>query len=429
MLSLRQSHALRALHHRNYRLYFTGQIFAQVGSWMQMIAQQWLVYRLTGSIAMLGLINALGLLPLIPLMFWGGSLADRLPRRRILIFTQVAMSLQSLLLAVLTWTGAVQVWHVLALSVLLAALMALNMPAQQAFVVEMVEGKEDLTSAIGLNSALLNGARALGPVLAGIGVATTGEAGAFLANGLSILAVVAALLAMRVDDRPPAQPRGSAAAHMLEGMRYLGRHQVLLVLTSMVGVSAFLSMPYSTLLPVFAKVVLADSARPLVNWICPPAAAAACQSPDAVTYGFLMAVVGVGALVGALTVAGLPHDAPRGRWLTAGNVGFPILLLGMAVSRSVWLTAALLAGVGFCFVAQNALVNTLLQFAAPDALRGRIMSFYVLTFSVTMRLGAMQGGLMGEAFGAPSAIGVGAFLSLIYGIFVAWRYPSVRELK
>jgi MFS family permease len=392
---------------------------------MQTIAQQWLVYRLTGSAMMLGLVNIMGLIPLLPLSLWGGSLADRFPKRSILVITQTAMMVQAFILAALAWTGAAEVWHVMVMAMALGAASAVDIPARQAFLVEMVEGREDLTNAIGLNSTIFNAARALGPAVAGMAVATTGEAGAFLVNGLSFIAVIVALLMMRLPARPPRGKVRSIGSHMVEGARYVWGQQVVLVLLSMVAVSAFLSMPYTTLLPVFAQDVLQESAQPLLSflgtWIT-------FQSPDALTYGLLMAATGLGAVVGALFVASLPDTARRGRWLTLGNLAFPALLVGMALSRSFPLTLVLLVGIGFNYVAQNALANTLIQIAVPDDLRGRVMSFYSLTFQGMMRLGGMQAGVMGDLVGTPLAVGLGAAVCLVYGVLVAWRYPKVRNM-
>lgn len=419
----------RALRHRNYRLFFFGQMISLVGTWMQTIAQQWLVYRLTGSEAMLGVISAIGLIPAVVLSPWAGSLADRFPKRSIVTIAQCAMMVQAFILAALTWTGLVQVWHVMVLAVMLGAANAIDIPARQAFVVEMVEGKQDLTNAIGLNSTIFNAGRALGPAVAGVAVATTGEAGAFFVNGLTFIAVIVGLLMMRLPPMPQPARRARLGAHMLEGVRYIIGHQTVMVLMSMVAVSAFLSMPYTTLLPVFAKKVLQQSAQPLLDVMCTGSRALLdCREPDALTYGLLMAATGVGAMLGALFVASLPASARRGRFLTMGNLLFPTLLIGLALSPSFVVSLLLLIGIGFNFVTQNALTNTLIQITVPDELRGRVMSFYSLTFQGMMRLGGMQAGLVGQLWGAPIAVGIGAVVSLAYGAIVAWRYPAVREM-
>ncbi len=424
------SNTFRSLRHRNYRLWFFGQGFSLIGTWMQTMAQQVLVYRLTGSAAALGTVSFIGLIPLLPLALWGGSIADRLPKQRVILITQIIMMIQAFLLAALTWTGVAQVWHVYVLALLLAAAQAVDMPVRQAFTVELVEGKEDLTNAIALNSSIFNGARALGPALAGLAVATTGEGMAFALNGLSFVAVIVSLLLMRNLPLPdPARRTISLARHVTEGARFVAKQQTLLVLMSLIAVSAFLSMPYSTLMPVFASRVLGESAQPVVTFLCGGAQPLMrCQSPQALPLGILLTLVGVGAVTGSLLVASLPEGARRGRMLTAGNLAFPFLLLVFATSRSFLLSSAVLVLVGMSFVWQNSLANTMLQLITPDAVRGRVMSLYTLTFQTTMRLGGLQAGLMADRFGAALAVGLGAALSLVYGLVIAVRFPKVREM-
>lgn len=420
----------RALRHRNYRLWFFGQGLSLIGSWMQMMAQQVLVYRLTGSAAALGVISAIGLIPLAPLSLWGGSIADRIPKRTVIFIAQVIMMAQAFLLAALAWTGAVRTWHVYALAVVLAAAQAVDLPARQAFTVELVEGRGDLANAIALNSAMLNGGRALGPALAGALVAALGEGPAFLLNGLSFAAVLISLAMMR--DLPPPHTSGqrtSLSSHMAEGLRHIMSQRMMVVLISLVAVSAFLSMPYNTLMPVFASKVLGNSAQPIVQFLCNgPQPLMRCRAPDALPLGMLLTTVGFGALAGALWVASLPDQARRGRWLTAGNLAFPLLLLGFAISRSFAFSLLLLFGVGFSFVTQNALANTLLQVITPDEMRGRVMSVYALSFQAFMRLGGLQAGLLADGIGAPLAVGIGAAVSLAYSVFVAVRFPRVRQM-
>jgi MFS family permease len=421
----------RALRHRNYRLWFFGQGLSLIGTWMQTMAQQVLVYRLTGSAAALGIVSFIGLIPLVPLVLWGGSVADRFPKRTVILITQVIMLVQALLLAALTWTGVVQIWHVYVLAFALGAVQAVDMPARQAFTVEMVEGKEDLTNAIALNSAIFNGARALGPALAGLMVAATGEGTAFLINALSFVAVIVGLLLMRDLPQPAAGARHdmSVARHMAEGARFVLRQQIILVLISLVGASAFLSMPYSTLMPVFANVLLRESAQPAVSFLCGGEhPLIRCQAPEALPLGMLLTAVGIGALTGALLVASLSEGARRGRLLTAGNLSFPLFLLILSASRSFLLSLGLLVLVGISFVWQNSLANTLLQVSTPDAMRGRVMSLYTLTFQGMMRLGGLQAGFLADQIGVARCLGLGAVLSLAYGLFVAARFPKVRRM-
>lgn len=421
----------RSMRHYNFRLWFIGQGISLVGTWMQTMAQQVLVYRLTGSAASLGIINFIGFIPLIPLSLWSGSISDRFPRRKIILFTQTSMLIQALILGVLAWTGTVQVWHVYLLSFFLGISNAIDLPARQAFTADLVEGGQDLTNAIGLNSAMFNGARALGPALAGLVVAAVGEGPAFIINGLSFVAVIISLMMMH--DLPIlAKPEGKSSgtvAHMAEGLKYARSQTSLLVLMSLVAISAFLSMPYSTLAPVFANQVLGQSAQPVVRFICEgPHRLFTCQSPQALPLGIMLTVVGIGAVIGALMVASLPPDTSRGRMLTIGNLGFPLLLIGFSVSRSFLLSLLLLTGVGVMFVWQNALANTLVQLTSPDFIRGRVMALYTMTFQSFMRLGALQAGFMSDWIGPQLSVGLGAAISLIYGVWVAVRHPAVRKL-
>jgi len=420
---------LRALSHRNFRLWFFGQGLSLVGTWMQTMAQQVLVYRLTGSAAALGVITAIGLIPVLPLSLWGGSIADRAPRRTVILLAQTAMMLQAFILAWLSWTGAVQIWHVYLMALLLAAAQAIDLPARQAFIVDMVDGKDDLTNAIALNSAIFNGARALGPAMAGALVAAVGEAPAFFANGLSFVAVIISLVMMRNLPAAPTTKAAPLTRHLAEGVQYVTATRSILVLTSLVAVSAFLSMPYSTLMPVMADRVLKDSAAPVVAALCTnPGAPFQCRAPEALPLGMLLTAVGIGAVTGALVVASLPDHARRGRLLTMGNLLFPALLLAFSVSRSFLLSILLLAGIGTSFVMQNSLANTLIQLIVPNELRGRVMSLYTLTFQTSMRAGGLQAGLVADAVGPALSIAIGAFASLAYGVFVAIRYPKLRNM-
>jgi len=395
------------------------------------MAQQVLVYRLTGSASALGIVSFCQVIPLVPFALWGGTLADRVPKRTLILITQTMMMVQAFLLSFLTWSGIIQIWHIYLMAVLLGIAKAVDMPARQSFVVEMVEGKEDLTSAIGLNSAIHNGARALGPALAGVAVAALGETVAFLLNGLSFLAVIAGLLMMRglVAPRRKQEDQVSVLKEVKEGARFVMGHQTILVLMSLVAVSSFLARPYSILMPVLADVLLKDSSRAAVSFLCMgDRAFFRCQTPEAIPLGLLLSAAGVGAVIGAFLVASLPADSRRGRWLTLGNLTLPALLLVFVLSRSFLLSLLLLVFIGLGQVFQNSLANTLLQITTPDHLRGRVMSQYSLISGGMHHLGGLQAGFMADWLGAPFSVGLGAAISLAYGLFVAVRYPRVRNL-
>jgi len=398
---------------------------------MQSMAQQVLVYRLTGSAISLGIVNFMTVIPLLPFSFWGGSLADRVSKRKIILITQTLMLIQSVVLAILTLTGFVRVWHVYIMAFLLGMIKAVDMPPRQSFVVEMVEGKEDLTSAIGLNSAIHNTARTLGPVIAGVVIATMGEAIAFFLNALSFLAVISSLLFMRnlPQTNQPKQQLPQVISHTIEGIRFVMGQQMLLILMSLVAVTSFLSRPYQTLLPVFADRMLKGSAQPVISFLCNGEQhIMKCLEPEALPLGLLLSAVGIGAVTGAFLVASLPERARRGRWLTLGNLGLPILLLAFVKSQFFTLSLFLMVLVGLGQVFQNTLANTLLQITAPDNLRGRVMSQYSLVTQGMHQLGGLQAGFVADWIGAPLSVGIGAGISLAYGIFVFFRYPRVREM-
>jgi MFS family permease len=396
----------RALRHRDFRLWWFGQMISLVGTWIQFVAQNWLVYRLTGSPAMLGLVNFVGLVPTLPLSLWAGSLADRFDKRRIVVVAQAMLFVQAAILAALTLSGAVRVWHVMALAFVFGVARALDVPARQSFVIEMV-GKEDLTNAIALNSTIFNIARSAGPAVAGLLVVAVGEGLAFSINAISFLPVIGALLMMRTSS-VQRKSRSTAGRRILAGLRYVGRNKLIWILMSLVGVSAFFVMPYSVLMPVFAKEVFGG---------------------DAAIYGYLLTFAGIGALAGALTVASLGPKSPRGLLLSAANGAFAALVLSFAFVRTFWLGAAILLGVGFCFVVQNSLANTLIQLNVPDRLRGRIMSIYFLVFMGAMRLGSLQAGYVAGYIHVKAALIIGGTLSLLYSLGVAWRFPRLRGVK
>jgi len=278
---------------------------------------------------------------------------------------------------------------------------------------------------------MFNGARAIDPALARIIVATTGEGNAFFFNGLTFIAVIISLLMMRGLPKPKSllDSETNPFKHMVGGLHFIVQRQEILVLVSLIAISAFLSMPYNTLLPVFASVVLKQCAQPLVAALCNSNSLfMGCQAPEALPLGLLYSMIGVGAVIGALVVASLPANARRGRLLTIGNLAFPLFLVLFAFSSHFSLSLISTLFIGFSFVWQNALANTLLQFVTPDGLRGRVMGVYTMTFQSMFRLGGLQAGFVTDWLGAPITVGIGAAVSLLYGLFVALRYPKVRQL-
>jgi MFS family permease len=395
----------RALRHRDFRLFWAGQTVSLIGTWMQVVAQGWLVYRLTDSPLMLGLVNVVPLLPVVPLSLLGGVISDRLPRRNLIITTEIVLMLQAFVLAILIWLDVVQVWHILFLSFILGAASAVEQPARLAFVVDTVD-KEDLTNAVALNSSMYNSARIIGPTIAGVLLAWIGEAGCFLANGLTYSAVILALLAVRLPPHTvPTQPIGVADS-LSAGLRYVWGTTAIRALMAIVAVSSFLTLPYIALMPVFARDVLGAGPEGL---------------------GFLMTGVGVGALAGALAVATI-EEGRRGKWLSWGNIMGPIFVFLFCLSRSFPLSLALVLVVGASNAVRQTLANSLIQIISPTEYHGRVMSVFNLLFNGMSRMGALGVGAVAEFAGAPGALGLGAIVSLIFGSIVIWRMPYVYRL-
>ena len=397
---------------------------------MQDTALSLLVVRLYASpdeaARWLGAISFVPLIPLVPFALIGGSLVDRFPRRTLVLVTQSVMMLQAFLLFALTASGAVNIWHILLLLIVLGMANAIDIPARQTLVIEMVGGsKEDLSGAIALNSSIFNLGRAVGPAVAGVIVAAVGEADAFLLNGLSFVAVLIGLLLMRLPPRAIEQRRPRLGQHLTDGFRYIRQEKTVSILLSLIAVTAFLAMPFTRLLPLFAKYRLADSATPLTALAC---SHIQCVTPEALTLGLLNACFGFGALAGALGVASWVEERGRGRILTIGSVGFPVALLLFALSQSIWLSFGLLFLVGVGWVLQTSLTNTLLQLTAPDNLRGRVMSVYSMMFQGMFRVGSMAAGLIAAALGPPVAVGLVGLLALTYGVYVAVRWPRIHRL-
>ena len=386
----------RSFRHRNYRLFFAGQMISLVGTWMQNVAQAWLVYRLTGSSAALGLVTFMGQVPVFALALFGGDWADRADRRAILVLTQTAAMVLALVLAALCLTGTVQVWHIVVLATLLGASMAVDMPTRQSFVTDLV-GKEDLPNAIGLNSSMFNLARVLGPTAAGLVLAAVGEGWCFLLNGLSYLAVLAGLLAMRVEPRPAPPARTHILTRLREGLEYAWRTRDIRQVLALIAVGSVFGSSYLVLMPVFAKEVL-DS--------------------GAAGFSLLMTATGVGSLAGALTLS-LRRDGSglwRVRFLAA--LAYGAALMCFALSRSFWLSAALLFPVGCCMILLMAASNTLLQTIAPDALRGRVMALFAMMFLGMAPFGALLAGFLAESIGARWTVGLCGAACLLGGLLL-----------
>lgn len=396
--------ALRALRHRDYRIFFFGQFVSLSGSWMQSVAQSWLIYRLTGSAVMLGSVNFAGQIPVFLLAPLGGAAADRFPRRRILLCTQAASMLLAATLAALTLAGAVREWHVFVLAALLGVVNAFDIPARQSFVVDMV-GKEDLINAIALNSSMFNGARIVGPAVAGLLVATVGEGWCFFANAASYVAVLASLLLLRAEGRPRASRPGTAFERVRAGFGFVARTGPVRALMLLLGLVSLAGMPYAVLMPIFADRILGGGAGSL---------------------GVLMGASGVGALLGAVVLAARRSLRGLGRWVAASSGAFGVSLILFSLSRSFWLSALLLVPAGFAVMLQMASSNTLVQSMVPDELRGRVMAVYSMMFMGMAPLGALVAGTLAGRLGAPLTVALGG-AACIAGAALFWlRLPLHR---
>jgi MFS family permease len=387
-----------ALRHRNFRLFFVGQMISLIGTWMQRIAQSWLVLQLTNSPFLLGLVGMLQWLPVLCFSLLGGVIADRVSKRDMLVLTQTMQMLQAFVLGALVLTGVARFWHVAALAVALGIASAFDMPTRQACIFEMVEGA-DTMNAVALNSTIVNVARLLGPAIAGVAIGWVGMAWAFLANGVSFIPVIVALLAMRVPRAEVVHATESIVAHLQEGLTYLRRTPAALQVIVLLAVQSVFALNFTLLTSVLSKDVLHAGAQ---------------------GFGFLMSAQGAGALVGAITVASLAHLGPRPGILYGGAALLGAAEIALAMMRQ-FPTAALAIGIaGGSMVLFTASVNTTLQLNAPNHLRGRVMAMYALVMGGFTPFGALLAGSIAEVWGAPGAFLVGGSVGLAATAAVLW---------
>jgi MFS family permease len=397
-----------SLQYPNYRRWFAGQSLSLMGTWMQSVAQGWVVYQLTGSDLALGTITFAGSIPTLFLLLPAGALADRMSKRWLLVITQTAMMMLAFLLALLTATKLLQVWQVAVVAFFLGIANAFDAPPRQALPVDLVEDRRDLQNAIALNSTMFNLARVVGPAAGGLILAAVGAAWCFGLNGLSFLAVIVALLSLRLHDTARQPHSVRMMPQIVDGLRYVWGKKPVRAIMAMVGVSALFGFSYAVLMPAFAVDVLQVGEAGL---------------------GLLNAAVGVGALIAALTVASLSRSRYKVWQLAIGSFLFPLALIGFALSRSFPLSLAFLSLVGFAFISQNATANTLVQAIVPDELRGRVMSVYSLLFFGTAPFGSLLAGGVAQAFSPTLAVVAGALITLTFTLFIFVAVPSVRKLE
>ncbi len=398
--------ALRALRHRNLRLFFTGQGISLVGTWMQQVAIGWLVYRLTDSALLLGVIGFGGRFPAFLMAPFAGALADRWDRYRMVMAAQVCAMLQAVALAVLVLSGSVEVWHLVALSVVSGLINGVDVPARQSLLVHLVDGTDDLPNAIALNSSMFNAARLVGPALAGVLIGQVGEGFVFALNAVSYIAVLGALAAVRLP-RGMGTATGPVLQNIVEGFAYAFGFRPIRDLILLLGLIALVGIPYTILLPIFARDVLGG---------------------DAGTLGLLSSSAGLGALAGALFLASRDGVRGLGRVIARSTVLFGVSLAGFALSRDVWLSSVFLVASGFGVMLTTASINTVLQTLVDEGMRGRVMSLYTMAFVGMAPLGSLAGGLLAGWMGAPRTVLLGGVGCLLVGAWFTRRVPALREL-
>jgi MFS family permease len=399
---------LRALRHRNYRLFFAGQSVSLVGTWITRVATSWLVYRLTGSELLLGVVGFFGQIPTLLLAPFAGVLVDRSSRHRILVITQALSMIQSCALAALALSGVVRVWHVVMLQIAQGLINAFDTPARQTFVVEMVEGRDDLPNAIALNSAMVNGSRVIGPSIGGAIIAVVGEGWCFAIDGVSYLFVIGSLLMIQLAARPVGQIPGLRLADELRsGYRYVRASVPIRSALALLAVVSTMSVPYTVLMPAYVSEVLH-------------------AGPGAL--GWLMTATGIGALGGTIYLAARPSVVGLGRVIAVATFVLGAGLLAFSFSRSLWLSMLFLPIVGAGFMVQMAATNTVLQTIVDDAFRGRVMAFYTMAFVGTAPIGSLLAGLLAARIGGPATIAAGGAVCIIAGLWFVRILPAVRPL-
>jgi MFS family permease len=408
---------MRALTHRNFQLFFSGQLISLIGTWMQTVAQSWLVYRITKSSLLLGSVGFASQIPVFLVAPIGGMVADRVNRHRVVIATQTASMILALILATLTLLNIVTVPEIFVLAALLGVVNAFDIPGRQSFLVDMV-GRDDLMNAIALNSSMFNGARVIGPAIAGILVAKIGEGWCFFANGVSYIAVIVGLLLMKIECVRRSKS-DSPLADIMEGFRWASHTGPIRMLLMLLGLVSLVGMPYTVLMPVFADRVLHGGASGVAAFVH-------AKDPGAVRLGVLMGATGVGALLGALTLALRSGVRGLGRLIVITCAGFGLSLIVFAASKNFWLSATLLVPVGFCIMLQMACSNTLIQTMVPDVLRGRVMSVYSMMFMGMAPFGALLGGAIADRLGAPWTVAIGGAASIAGAVLFGRKLPVFR---
>jgi MFS family permease len=397
---------MRALHARNYRLFFTGQLVSLIGTWMTRVATSWLVYRLTDSAFLLGFTSFAGQIPILFLTPFAGVWVDRWDRHRTLVVTQILSMLQSFALAALALSGIITIWEIIVLVMCQGTINAFDTPSRQAFVVQMIERREDLGNAIALNSSMVNGARLIGPAVAGIIIAAVGEGYCFLIDGFSYIAVIVSLLAMRVVASR-SRGRRRLTAELFEGWRYVKDSAPIRSILLFLALVSLVGMPYTVLMPIFAGSILRGGAQ---------------------TLGFLMAAAGLGALTGAVTLATRPSVLGLGKVIVWSVSLFGAGLICFGLSRLLFLSLLAVSAAGLGMMRHMAASNTILQTIVEEDKRGRVMAYYSMAFQGVAPIGSLVAGAVASKIGAPWTIVVGGTLCLAGAAWFASRLPALRRV-
>jgi MFS family permease len=399
---------IRSLRYRNFRLFFSGQSISLIGTWMQRIALGWLVYRMTNSAFLLGLVGFAGQIPTFIFASFAGVLADRRNRHRILILTQILAMAQALILSFLVLFHLIRIWHIIVLAIFLAIVNAFDMPTRQSFLLEMVEEKKDLGNAIALNSSMVNLARLLGPSAAGLLIAAFGEGTCFLINAISYMAVIISLLMMKIEQKNVQQRKSKVWQELKEGFRYAAGFAPIRDILLIFALVNLVGMPYMVLMPVFAKDVLHGG-------------------PSAL--GFLMGCTGLGALGGAVFLASRKSVLGLGKMIPIAATIFGSALIVFSFSRLLFFSLGLMLLTGVGQMILMATSNTLLQTLVDDDKRGRVMSFYTMAFMGAAPVGSLTAGFLASKIGAPWTVFIGGLICICGGFFFAKRLPILRELS
>ena len=404
---MKYKNLLRALRHRNYKLFFSGQLVSLIGTWMQSLAMGWLVYRMTNSALMLGVVGFSSQIPTFFISPFAGVFLDRWNKHKTIVITQILSMVQAFMLAYLVLSGGIQVWHIVLLNVFIGLVNGFDIPARQSFIVEMIEDRSDLGNAIALNSSMFNAARLIGPSIAGLLIAAVGEGTCFLINAISYIAVIISLLAMRINYVKYSQQDKHVLAGLKQGIKYAWRFIPIRTILLMIAMLSLAGMPYTILMPVFAREILKGGAH---------------------TLGFLVGAIGVGALCGALYLASRKTVRGLGKIISTAAVLFGVSLIIFSFSHNLIFSLVMLVVTGMSMMIHMASCNTILQTIVDDKMRGRVMSYYTMAFMGMTPFGSLIFGGLASQIGAPHTLIFGGGFCLVAGLIFAYKLPMFKTL-